>query len=334
MILDLLATMVQLYQIIGETYTASTSAVFWVEIDEELDIDYTIFVYYGNLAVSSASNGTATFLFYEDWSSQSLDAWTIPANQQDGATSWSVTDATQGGYVAKIEGDSEDSYLMFSDFNDTAPFATMFRSNIEDATTGNTGRQGTGWAGAYGWAYISSLGTTGTEWFSVYDDDGNPDEQEMTNAYVDSWITFQITRDETNAKLYADTVLIETASFAPDAINNPVCAMQNIDSEDDIYSDWIATRKFVAGTEPACDPLGSEENNFEWNVINEIELVFSIPLDQTGFNILLVFLGLIMIPSSTIYAAKGGLKEASMDKLFFFLIIFVLGWGLFLGGIM
>jgi len=322
-----------------ESYTASTTALFWVEVKDDLGTNQYLYMYYGNTtAVTSASNGTATFLFYEDWANQSLDAWTIPINQQDGSTSWSVTDATQGGYVAKIEGDSEDSYILLSDFNYTAPFALRFRANIEDATTGNTARFGTGWAGAYGWAYVQSLGTTGAESFSVYDDDGNPDEQAMTTAYVDSWITFDIRRGLSIAgplytKLSADNIDIELASFDPDAIENPVCGIQNIDSECDIYSDWVVCRKFNT-IEPYFSSFGSESTYLEWNVINEIELVFSIPLDQTGFNILLVFLGLIMIPSSTIYAAKGGLKEASMDKLFFFLIIFVLGWGLFLGGIM
>ena len=70
-----------------------------------------------------------------------------------------------------------------------------------------------------------------------------------------------------------------------------------------------------------------------WEEIGDAELVFIVPLDETGLNMLLVLLGLIMIPTSTIYAAKGGLKDASTNKLFYVLIIFFLGWGLLLGGI-
>ena len=47
----------------------------------------------------------------------------------------------------------------------------------------------------------------------------------------------------------------------------------------------------------------------------------------------MIFLGLIMVPTSTIYAAKGGLKDASVDKLFFVMIIFIMGVALFVGGI-
>ena len=316
-----------------ESYIASTSAVFWVEVLEDVNADVTIYMYYGNSAVSTTSNGTATFLFYEDWSSQTIDAWTMPAAQADGQTTFSVTDATQGGYVAKVEGNAADSYLIHSDFNYTAPFATMFRANIEEASTGNTGRFGSGWAGAYGWALVQTLSTG--ESFNVVDDDSNSDAQAMTNAYFDSWIVFQITRDATNAKLYADTVLIETASFAPDAVDNPVCNIQNIDSEDDIYSDWVAVRKFTT-TEPEFDSFGSEETNIpppEWEIVGEAELVIFVPLDETALNWFLIILGMFMVPASALYLVKGGKKDASMDKVFYFIVAFLFGWGLIFIGV-
>ena len=72
----------------------------------------------------------------------------------------------------------------------------------------------------------------------------------------------------------------------------------------------------------------------QWREVSEAELIFNVPLDETGLNMLLIFLGLFMIPASTLYLVKGGRSEASMDKLFFGLIAFVMGWALFLGGIM
>ena len=39
-----------------------------------------------------------------------------------------------------------------------------------------------------------------------YGDEGNEDSQAMDIAYFDTWVTFQITRDGTNSKLYADNV--------------------------------------------------------------------------------------------------------------------------------
>lgn len=322
-----------------ESYVASTSAVFWVEIADVISkgvehdgaVTY-INMYFGNAGVSTTSDGEATFLFYEDWSSQSIDAWTVPAGQADGQTTFDVEDAEHGGYVAEIEADEDDSYLIHSDFTYLAPFAVMFRANIEETTSGDTARVGTGWAGAYGWAFMQ--GAAGTEIFNVYDDDANDDPQSMDATYYDVWTTFQITRDGTNVKLYADTALIETASFDPDEVENPVFSFQNTNNDDDIYSDWVACRKFVTD-EPAVDSFGEKEYRFPpaWNEAGEAEVIFSVAIDETGLDLLLIFLGLCMIPFSMLYMVKGGTSEMSTNKFFFGLILFFLGWGLFIGGI-
>ena len=70
-----------------------------------------------------------------------------------------------------------------------------------------------------------------------------------------------------------------------------------------------------------------------WNIINEVDLVFIVPIDETGLNMLLVFLGLGMIPVSVIYLVWGGKNEMSMDKVFYGIVVFIFGWALFLGGI-
>ena len=51
-----------------ESYTTSTSAVFWVEVADDLSTTaQTIYMYYGNSTVTTTSNGSATFMLYEDW---------------------------------------------------------------------------------------------------------------------------------------------------------------------------------------------------------------------------------------------------------------------------
>jgi len=59
-----------------QSYTASSSATFWVEVPS-LPASGTkkIYIYYGNSAVGSASNGTATFDFFDDFSVD-LSKWT------------------------------------------------------------------------------------------------------------------------------------------------------------------------------------------------------------------------------------------------------------------
>jgi len=74
-----------------------------------------------------------------------------------------------------------------------------------------------------------------------------------------------------------------------------------------------------------------------WNTINDVEFV--LPIDwseefQFGYDALFILLGLIMIPASTLYLVRGGRKDMSTDKLFYVLIVFFVGCGLFIGGIL
>lgn len=62
-----------------------------------------------------------------------------------------------------------------------------------------------------------------------------------------------------------------------------------------------------------------------------------IPLSETYQELLVpwtVLLGLFMIPASTLYLVKGGKDGMSANKFFYFVVAFMLGWGLLLGGIM
>lgn len=60
-----------------ENYTASTEATVWVEVAADLSTTaQTLYFYYGNDGVSSASNGTNTFPWFNDFTSTSLAGFT------------------------------------------------------------------------------------------------------------------------------------------------------------------------------------------------------------------------------------------------------------------
>jgi hypothetical protein len=60
-----------------EELTPADSAVFWVKVPEILkETDTTIYLYYGKNDVTTTSNGTATFDFFDDFSGN-LAKWTI-----------------------------------------------------------------------------------------------------------------------------------------------------------------------------------------------------------------------------------------------------------------
>lgn len=51
-----------------ETKTDGDKAVFWVKVNDNLNVNQTIFIYYGNKTVTSASNIEKTFPFADDFS--------------------------------------------------------------------------------------------------------------------------------------------------------------------------------------------------------------------------------------------------------------------------
>lgn len=73
----------------------------------------------------------------------------------------------------------------------------------------------------------------------------------------------------------------------------------------------------------------------EWHEMTPIEVQIYVPIDQEKLEAWFMLLGLIMIPTSTTILAIGAkTRRINRDILLVALIIFVIGWGLFLGGIM
>ena len=63
-----------------ESYVASTSAQVWVKVPSiAASGNTTIYMYYGNAAATSASNGSNTFIFFDDFSGD-LSKWTKEKN--------------------------------------------------------------------------------------------------------------------------------------------------------------------------------------------------------------------------------------------------------------
>lgn len=70
----------------------------------------------------------------------------------------------------------------------------------------------------------------------------------------------------------------------------------------------------------------------DWAYVVSAVLAFLV--DLYTYEWFFILLGLIMIPVSTLYLARGGKDDLSRDKTFLFLIIFLFGWAFFLGGIL
>ncbi len=74
-----------------ESYTASTSATFWVEVPS-IPGNKTIYMYYDNAAVSTTSSGSATFEYFEDFEG-------MTAGSVDGQNGWESPDPNVSGSI-------------------------------------------------------------------------------------------------------------------------------------------------------------------------------------------------------------------------------------------
>jgi hypothetical protein len=72
----------------------------------------------------------------------------------------------------------------------------------------------------------------------------------------------------------------------------------------------------------------------QWYTVGIAILQFIVPLNTIMLDGLLILLGLCMIPASTLYLAYGVKHDRSSNRLFYGLIILMLGFGLLIGGIM
>lgn len=320
-----------------EEFTSGGIATFWIKISDDLDSDTVIYLYYGTSEESeTTSDGWDTFLFYEDWETESIQAefWDILAT--DGSVSWSETDANHGS-VLRLEGNAGNfRYQFSSDFANgyewSAGVACRMRSKMEKTIEPSQIVQ-VGFQEATAKVQFKSYQG---DYYAVLlvDDDGNEDSTSLAFDYWDSYYTYEATRNGTYVELWIDNNFIAEGNNAPDE-NEQVINFYVRDSEKDLYNDWIIVRKFISN-EPEPWAFGDEETALppDWVDVGTAIISFVVPLFTGSLDALLIFLGLVMIPASTLYLVKGGKDEMSSNKLFYGLIAFIMGWALFLGGIM
>lgn len=314
-----------------EEWIGSSYAKIWVEVADNLNSTQIIYMYYGNDAVSTVSNGTNTFLFYEDWASETVDPAKWDTITNDGSISFDDTFADHGS-VLQLQGNAGTNvYELRTTGTVSAPISIVSRVNLELCVTASQrtifGMGSTAFAPM---ALVRSVDGTDNS-FLVFDDDVNQDDTPISADYFGQFERFMITRDGTDGRLYnsPSNDLIATGDMDPDSIARNMINLYVRDSEKSLYCDWVFGRKFIS-PEPSV-LIG------EWQDAGEAKFIFPIGWDPTfqfGFDAFFIVLGLIMIPFSTLYLVRGGRKEMSTDKLFYALILLFVGCGLFIGGIL
>lgn len=310
---------------------------FWVEVKDNLDTNQTIYMYYGNDAASTTSDGHATFQEFYD--KTNTTGWNL---------SNGMTVTTSGDFLRfyDSEGSGAHGIANRTDLVVSDEFEFMASYKTVSVSADDQGLIGIMDGADYFDVLYSPQSAHQTDWYYY---DGSSQKGGDWAEGTEYIFTIKIDEgDSANGIDYrqhdTDRVLLDSALNKAFGTGSPTdtdtfqIATGTTLAELDLYMRWGAFRKCI-DDEPVFDSLGEEETAppKAWNEVGVARFIFPIgwdPVFQFGFDAFFIFAGLIMMPLSTMYIVRGGRKEASMDKLFYALIIFVVGLGLFIGGIM
>jgi hypothetical protein len=240
-----------------EEYTSGTSATFWVEVADDLGSNATIYIYYNSGAGVTTSNGTNTFLFFDDFSGD-LSKWTREKIS-------GVYPQIQAGGFVRLGGGSTTSPYGHTSLGSSATY-TGFNNNAFDGKVylaansigeqafrgnfaGNTGyksridaRSGEGQSilkpPYTSWGFLASCGG------------------DAVVPTVLTWYKFSITANGTALNYYRDGVLRRSCTDASYSTAGEVSLQNHYGSYTD-YDD-ARVRKFVS-PEPVHSTWGTEE---------------------------------------------------------------------------
>jgi hypothetical protein len=241
-----------------EAKTDDSLATVWVEVDAIAASDDTvIYMYYGNPAASSASNGDATFEFFDDFGGD-LSQW-------ESQSTSGVYPGIESGYLRCGGGATGSPYgwtclgskPTYTGFQDNAvEFRYRVASNAicevsfrgdYDSDTGYKGRSDQ--RPGEGQSFLKPPYTVGGWNFIISGDGDRPS--------VDVWYRGTITASGSTFNLYRDGVLKRTASDSQYSGPGQI-SLQNHYGDYTDY-DWVAVREFTA-PEPTFS-MGDEECN-------------------------------------------------------------------------
>lgn len=314
----------------------STSAVFWVEVKDYMsgnDFE-TIYMYYGNEEASTTSNGTATFIFFDDFENNNLDRW-----DEDDAN-WATTGAQQKYGSYSVFGDADDSDRALNKVFSPA-LTGDFMIHVWQRTELDTGTEFPMFGNDEEDDEVYFVASRVND-FSTYDGDAWVTYDEET-AIDDTWIRLELAVDNTYSvfRLWIDRVAAADTRPNLDGDENTISGIEEIGSITstvegaDSWLDDYYVRNWVR-FEPSIHSWGEEETQGpppEWNDAGDTTVYFHVPFDYWAFDMILIFLGLGMIILSSLYAAYKIRNDPDMDTLIVVLLLFMFGCALFLGGI-
>ena len=256
-----------------QSYTASTSAVFWVEVSADLGSSaQTIYIYYGNSSATTTSSGTNTFIYYDDGSSTT--GWT--ANQGTIGTNLGTT-TLQGNPQPSLFAQEHAAGGQYALYRNSGIAPSTFTSFNIYTETGNLGNfyylcNSSGLGQMYRLDSRGSLSYTGFATTTDWNTWTAPAAPQTSPALT--WFRFGIAINSAgnSSTLYYDATnssnpvpgtslgaFVTTNDGGYIACGGDALAAGTLQS----YWDNIITRKYVT-PEPANGIYGTEEVAYVW----------------------------------------------------------------------
>ncbi len=226
--------------------------IFWVEIDDSLDTNQDIYIYYGNSGASTTSDGAATFLFFDDFIGTSLDVgkWNEWATGGSYSVSSSVLTITGGSGAWEQIG----TYSQWADNIAVHAYATWDEANyiqvgIDDRTA-NGNYQGAERSEA-GWRKDNA----GRRYYVYHDGSQTVSSRSSSiSSYTHIALGWE---SGSSVRFWEAGVLQETTTSTVPSDDMGVCFSAR-ETTTDVSVDWVFVRKYVV-TEPSQGAWGYEE---------------------------------------------------------------------------
>lgn len=243
--------------------TSGVSAEFWVEVADTLTSNATIYVYYENASATSASNGSNTFLFFDDFSGD-LSKWSIDSENTDSITisSGSLRHDPDASQTKNAYSDSRARTASYQ----VADGAIHYKSYLGGPTNRKIhqfGFRASGLTFTSGYAYRNQNSASdggffefsGGSWTNIGGNEGP--------VSANTWYNMMLTASSSSFVAYRNGTQIQSTTDAttagPNYLTTHVHGVSLSAGTDYVLIDDVFVRKFV-GTEPAHSTWGSEEN--------------------------------------------------------------------------
>lgn len=241
-----------------ESFTISNQAVFWVEVQDSLDTDQTIYVYYGNDVATTTSNGDDTFIFFDDFDGSVIDT-----------AKWNVTHGTEGddfevanGYIEFLDAADERANIITYDAdswtgNIALHWNMYWESTWEIIAMGMTEPNPDGLvSGADDHAIFETRVTDAV----IVEDDGGAQHDDAYTPTSGVWNTLAIYYySSSHMEIYDNGVeQFDYTTGLPNENQHPIFSTYNLDPNNRFQVTWTFVRNLVS-SEPSHGTWGAEE---------------------------------------------------------------------------